>query len=122
MKPVRRDPAKPLQPLTGYFRFLADIQKDNPHIYAGSKGSIRVSKLWRNLPDHERQKYLEIARVERAEYSKKKKEYKTSGQKAAWARPVGIPMGVRTPYIWFLKEHRKQNNQHQKKRDRRNNK
>ena len=73
-----------------------------------SKVAPFVSKLWQELPDAEKQKYLKPARAELSAWQAAYSEYREKHERN-WNKPPGMPRRVVTPYFFFAEEHWQKN-------------
>jgi hypothetical protein len=86
-----KDPSAPKKPTPAYFSFSNErrqsVKKDNPTASNGEISKI-LSKMWKEVDDATRAKYVEKEKKEREEYNKAvdqwKKERKESGRDNWW--------------------------------------
>uniref|UniRef100_A0A7S2PP01 HMG box domain-containing protein n=1 Tax=Zooxanthella nutricula TaxID=1333877 RepID=A0A7S2PP01_9DINO len=84
----KRDPAKPLKPMTGFMRFAQEVRKANPQMKM-TEHTKTAGQKWKALTAQQKAPYEEPAAKEFAAWKDKMAQYKASGQAAAWKEKVG---------------------------------
>lgn len=105
LRPVIRDPERPVQPATPWLTFLQGYRKEHPS--RGQETMAAASKEWKALPDVQKQKFIDPYEAEKKVYEEKMKAYVESGKKEAWERDPDRPKAPPSAFIRFATEFRK---------------
>eukprot|EP00933_Yihiella_yeosuensis_P041348 TRINITY_DN3573_c0_g2_i1.p1 TRINITY_DN3573_c0_g2~~TRINITY_DN3573_c0_g2_i1.p1 ORF type:complete len:327 (+),score=123.59 TRINITY_DN3573_c0_g2_i1:82-1062(+) len=106
LKPVIRDPERPVRPPSPWIGYLADFRKQQSGAFGAKELFLKASASWKALPESQKKSYVTPYEQAQARYKEQMKAYEESGKKAAWERDPARPKKPMTAYFRFAQEHR----------------
>jgi len=103
--PKTRDPARPVIPLSAYFRYAEAYRKEN-NLKGGVETMKKIGAAWKSLPEEKKKPFATAYDADKTKYKIEFEKYKNSGALDAWKRDPHKPKIPQTAYLRFLSEFR----------------
>jgi len=100
-----RDPARPILPLSAYFRYAEVFRKENS-LKGGTETMKKIGAAWKALPEEKKKPFVMAYNADRAKYTIAFQKYEASGALDAWKRDPLKPKRPLSAYFRFLSEFR----------------
>ncbi len=113
----RKKRTGPKKPLSAYTLFVVEVrnnvQRDNPHLSFKEVAS-KVGAMWRELPEHHKEKYQQLAEQDKVRYDREKEEWRIRAQNAPpeedkqkRKKRKGAPKNNLSAYTYYIMDVRK---------------
>lgn len=85
----KRDPEKPLKPLTAFMLYAKEVRQENPSLKLTEQTKLAGEK-WKAMTPPQKQPYEDKASASAKKYKEEMEKYKASGKADVWRDKVGL--------------------------------